>query len=170
MIRILITSPDTTDPQSLLKQLVRKPGSASGTLDQLKALNPHVNFSKLAAGTVLLVPDVPDLKPGATAAVGGDNVDELRDRITAGIAMTVSNVSSGAERIAADRKEVASAVKAAATKRVIESDPLLQQRLAAADETFKATQKQTAEAQAALAELQKLAAKEFDRLQTLLGA
>jgi len=166
MIRIF----SVTDPQALTRQLLSKPGAASTTLEQLKAFNPHVDFQKLAAGTVLLVPDTPDLKAGAAQTVGAEYIGELFDQVNTGIADAVKRVRTGATQVDADRTAIASAVKAAAMKRVIETDPELKKQLAAVDAQFKATQKQASETQSQLAELQKLAAAELAQLRKVLGA
>ena len=61
------------------------------------------------------------------------------------------------------------ALKSAAAKRLVESDPLLQKQLAAAEARFKADQKRAAETQEQLDEVQKFALAEFEKLQKMLG-
>ena len=66
-MRIFITKTDT-DLAALSATLLRKPADAGTALDRVRALNPHVeDFQRLAAGTVLILPDTPDIKAGAGA-------------------------------------------------------------------------------------------------------
>lgn len=169
-MRIFVVPKPDTDLQALSQQLLRRSGAGSATLDRLKALNPHVDFQRLKAGTVLLVPDAADVKAGATTTVGGEEVRDFLEEIDSGIKAVVKHVRAGVERLDADRSAITSALKGAAARRVIDSDSILLKQLAAAGTQFKTDQKRAAEAQSQLADAHKLATKELAELQKLLDS
>jgi hypothetical protein len=169
-MRIVMTSPDrATDPQTLWRELSSRPGGPSATPDLVKAFNPHLNFDQpLAAGSVLLIPDAADLKAGAGTAVGGDVLNEVFADVNAGLTATRKRVRDGFAQLEADHAAVASALKSAPSKRLVDSDPLLKKQLQSVDAQFKADQKRATETESQLAEAQKLAIQEFGRLRKLL--
>jgi hypothetical protein len=149
--------------------LLRAPGDASVTLDRLRALNPQVeDFQRLPAGTVLILPDSPEIKAGAGTLLGADHLSELANDLGSGLKAAVSRSASRVDDLKADRAGVMAALKIAAVKRLVESDPALAKQLHAAETQFKGDQKLAAERQAQLKEVQELAEAEFARLQKLL--
>jgi hypothetical protein len=168
-MRIFITKADT-DLQSLGASLVRKPTAASATLERVVALNPQLaNSDKLPAGTVLLLPDSPELKAGIGTTVGSDNFADLVSDVTKGIKAAAGRAASRFETIAEDHSAVKDVLKTAAAKKLVEGDPLLKQKLGAAEARFKIEQKRAAETKTAFEESQKHAVAEFEKLAKLLG-
>jgi hypothetical protein len=168
-MRIFITKTDT-DLSALSATLLRKPGDASATLDRVRALNPQVeDFQRLAAGTVLILPDTPEIKAGAGTTVGSDNISDLADDLGSGLKTVNSRFANRVDDLKSDRVAVVAALKTAAVKRLVEGDPSLQKQLDASEVEFKREQKRVTETQAQLAEVQKLALAEFAQLQKLLA-
>ena len=167
-MRIFITNAET-NPQTLNEALVRRPGTTH-TLERVMALNPQIaDFKKLPAGTVLILPDAPDLKAGAGESLTGAGMDDVIADLGRGLKAVNSRIVNRVEQLESDRVAVAAALKTAAAKRLVESDPALAKRITAANAQFKAEQTAAAEKQAQLAEVQKAALVEFARLQKLLG-
>lgn len=168
-MRIFITKTDT-DLKSLSATLLKSSSAASGTLDRVKALNPQVeDFQRLAAGTVLILPDAPDLKVSAGSPVGSGDLAGLASEVGAGLRAVGARTANRFETLASDHSAVKDAIKSAAAKRLVESDPTLAKRLKAVDAQFKVDQKAAAETKAQFDEVQKLALAEFEHLQKLLG-
>jgi hypothetical protein len=168
-MRIFITKTDT-DLQALSATLLRKPADAGVALERVRALNPQVeDFQKLAAGTVLILPDSPEIKATAGTALGTGNFSDLADDLGSGMKAVNSRFASRLDDLKSDRAGVTAVLKTAAVKRLVESDPALAKQLDAADAQFKREQKRIAETETQLAEVQKAALAEFARLQALLG-
>jgi hypothetical protein len=151
-MRIIITD-ETRDFSELVRSFARHARGADATLERVKALNPHLaDAKKLAAGTVVILPDSPDLKPGVGKPVGVHTVTDFAEGLRAGL----RDLEARHREFAAKRKEeqasVREALKSAAAKRLVDGDPVLKERLAAAEAAFKAEQKEIAETEARLAE------------------
>jgi hypothetical protein len=92
---------------------------------------------------------------------------EQLDEIGAGLEHVRETVSARFERLKADHKALAAALKSA--KRLAENDHLLQKQLQTVDEQLDSDHRSTLDTLAALAEMNKLASKELASLQKLLG-
>jgi hypothetical protein len=159
-----------TDRQELISQLLRRSSKDQPVmLERLKALNPHVDLERLEAGTVLLVPDTPDLKANAGKPLSGDSFAELVDDVNTRLEATAARVRSGVEMLNADRTTVAAVIKTAAFKRLLESDRALAEQLKSADAQIKADLKQAEEAVRRIEGAQQSAAEEFASLSKLFG-
>jgi hypothetical protein len=168
-MRIFVTE-NEMDLEALASSLARTSRAAAATLERVKALNPHLaDAARIPKGGVLILPEGPDIKAGAGTVVGGVNLGEIADRFGAGTRAQASRVEDRLESLTAERTTVRDALKGAAAKRLVESDPLLKKQLAAADAEFKAGQKRATEARAELVELAKAAQAEFARVQKLFG-
>lgn len=168
-MRILVTE-KAMDLPALAASLARNARTANAALERVKALNPQIaDAQTLAAGTVLILPDAPELKSGAGEAAGGKSLSDLGARLHAGLRDLDARVGRVGEQRAADHAAVRDALKSATAKRLIEGDPQLQKQLAAAESQFKADQKRATEVGAQMAEAAKLAEAEFAKLQLLLG-
>lgn len=141
--------------------------SASAAIDRLKALNPHVDFTRLAAGTVLLVPDVPELKQGASTSLGGVTFEAFVKEVDTGLSNASAWITQGLERLAVDRTSVSAVLKTAAVKRLVESDPVLEKQLEAVDAQFEDGEKKMLAAQKLLETTQKQALEELTGLARL---
>ncbi len=168
-MRIFITDKDT-DLASLTASLARSGRKSEAMLERLKALNPQLaSAKKLAAGTPLILPDSQDLKPGIGEAVGAPPLAEINARLREGIRDVDARFAERAQRLAADHAAVRDALKVATARRLIDSDPVLKEQLAAYEAGFKAQQTRLADAQEHMAAAAKLAEAELAKLQRLLG-
>jgi hypothetical protein len=167
-MRIFITD-KATDLATLVASLVRNTRATGATLERVKALNPQIaDTQKLGANTVLILPESAELKPGAGEPAGGESLAALRARLHTGLRDVDSRTTRRSEALAAEHAAVRDALKAAAARHLVESDPQLKKQLAAAEARFKADQKRTAETQEQLDEVQKFALAEFEKLQKML--
>ena len=168
-MRIFITD-KAMDLSSLATTLGRGGRLTAAALERVKALNPQLGESrKIAAGTAVILPDLPELKPDLGEAAGAPSIAEVSAHVNAGLRHVTDRISERAAQLADDHRAVREALKTAAAKRLVESDPVLRKQLAAADAELKAEQKRVADAQAQLAAAAKLAEAELARLQKLLG-
>jgi hypothetical protein len=159
-----------TDLQGVGTQLLRRTASegGAGALERLQALNPHVDFRKLAAGTVLLVPDSPEIKPSASRTLSEDPVEALVEELSRGLKEQATRVKATIKSQEDDRSAVAAAVKTAAAKRILESDPQLRDQLKAALQQSSDDRKHAEQTQNQITEMEKLAVGELARLQKIV--
>jgi len=168
-MRIFITEKET-DLETLASSLARTPRVAAAVRARVLALNPHLaDATRIPKGGVLMLPDGPEFKAGVGNSVSAVGADVIADRFSAGARASLSRAAARLESLNAERAEVRDALKSAAARRLVESDPQLQMRLAASDVDFKAEQKRTAEVTAQLKETAKLAEAELAKLQKLIG-
>lgn len=160
-MRLLLIE-QASDLQALSVRLLppstgRRGGSrelAQATLEQIQRLNPHADFQRLEAGTVLLLPDTPELKDANSQPLAGNSFKDLTAQTQEGLKAVAQRMNSSLELLAADRAAVTSALKTAALKRLVESDPLLKRQLEEAASEFSEAQKQAQEAARQLETLQ----------------
>jgi hypothetical protein len=170
-MRFFVTRTDgPTEPQAVFREILTRPGVATATPDLVKAFNPHLDFTRpLPAGSVLLIPNTADVKAGAGTTIGAEELRQVLDDVDAGMTRVSERTRAGFEQLEGDRAAVAAALKPAAAKRLVESDPELKKQLDAAEASFKEEKKQASATEAQLAEVHKLAVEEFGRLRKLLG-
>ena len=142
------------------------PGSA---IEQLKNLNPHVDFTKIDAGTVLLIPETSDFNDAASASLAGDVFNPLREQMLASVEVATSRVREGYAALLTEQKEVAVVLKSAALKRALESDPDLKPQIEAANQVLKRDQQAAKDAEKTMQTLQEQAAGELASLMQMLG-
>ena len=144
-------------------------GASQATLDQVKRLNPHVvDFQRLEAGTVLLLPDSPELKTKDSQSPGGNAFEDFVAHTIEAFKAVAQRMSLSAEALAADRAAVNATLKIAAVKRQIESDPLLQKQLDEANNEFTDAQKKALEAASQVESMQKELGAELEALRKML--
>jgi hypothetical protein len=162
---------EPTGLQGVSTQLLRRTAGegGAGALERLQALNPHVDFRKLAAGTVLLVPDSPAIKPSASRALGDEPADALAKDLSSGLKEQAARAQAAFKAQEDDRSAVAAALKTAAVKRIVESDPLLRDQLKAALQQSGEDRKRAEQSVAQVIEMQGLAVRELARLQKLVA-
>lgn len=158
---------DKNNLQAFSRLLGDKIGSGSA-LDQLKNLNPHVDFKKIELGTVLLIPDTPAFHHAESLSVTGGAFDALREQMLASVDAAASRLRGGYEALVTEQKEVAVVLKSAAVKRALEADPDLKLQIEAATQVFKEDQQRAKEAEKTLQILQQTK-DELDALAKLLG-
>lgn len=170
-MRMIVIKKDT-DLKSLRGQLLKAKtgsGQADSAVNMLQAANPHVDLTKLRAGTVLLVPDSPSFNAAASDPVPADTFDEFQQLIRDGLGSAADKVKSGSATRASERNEVSAAVSTDVVKRLLASDAELKQQVADATRTFKEEQQQDAQATKDVAAAGKAALAKLDELAKLLG-
>lgn len=173
----LIVIKQASDLQTLSASLLKKPAAGNGdakevsqaTLDQVKMLNPHVDFQRMEAGTVLLLPDNPELSDKDSQSLTGNAFDDFVTDTNAGFKALAQRVRTSADTLAAERAAVNAVLKTAAVKRQIDNDPLLQKQLDEASSEFTDEQKKTQEAIRQVETMQKDMSAELDALKAMLG-
>lgn len=165
----MIVIKQATDRQALGNQLLVSAAGNEGALERIELLNPHVDFGRIAAGTVLFVPDLPGLKAGASASVGGQAFDAFRDQVGASLDAVAAQVRKGYATLASERNDVMTVLKGAVVRRLLESDPDLRPQLDAAAQVFKQDQQNAKDAEVMLKTLQQGALTELDVLAKLLA-
>ncbi len=159
-----------TDLDGLSAKLLRTrigDTSAGAAIDRLKALNPHVDFTRLAAGTVLFVPDIPELKKGASTSLGGETFEAFVKEVDTSLSISSARVKEGFERISLDRTSVSAVLKTASVKRLVEGDPVLKKQLESADARFKEDESKARAEQKLLEATRKQAIEELTALARL---
>ena len=172
----LIVIEQASDWPAVSATLLKKParGKASAPeagqalLDQVKRLNPHVDFQRLEAGTVLLLPDSPELNTKDSQSLGGNAFEDFAAHTNEGFKAVAQRMSLSAEALAADRAAVNATLKIAAVKRQIESDPLLQKQLDEANREFADAQKKAQDAAGQVETMQKEMGAELEALRRML--
>ena len=148
----------TSDMNALSAVLLKQPAGgqalSQATLEQIKKLNPHADMQKLQAGTVLLLPDTPELKDADSQSMAGKFFDDFSATTRQSLDAVAQRMRVGAEAQAADRAGVTAVIKTAAVKRLIDSDPQLKKQLDEAANEFADVQKQAQEAARQLETLQ----------------
>ncbi len=150
-MRMLVIKEDT-DLGGIGTKLLRrgaaggKGGTASAvSLDKLKVLNPHVDFTKLKAGAVLLVPDLPDLDSDAAGdSIGGEAFAGFVAEVEDGWKSAAARTRRAQSRLDDDAGALAEALKSPAVKRAIDADAELKPQLAAAQAALKAERERAA--------------------------
>ena len=175
----LIVIDQASDLQTALNaRLLKKPAGRKGkaganevsqaTLDQVKRLNPHVDFQRLEAGAVLLLPDSPELNAKDGQSPGGDAFEDFAAHTSEGFKGVVQRMGLNAEALAVDRTAVNAVIKTAAVKRQIEGDPLLQKQLDEANSEFTDAHKKAQEAAGQVEAMQKDVNAELEALRKML--
>ena len=177
----LIVIDQASDLQTALRaRLVKKPAGGKGkagasevsqaTLDQVKWLNPHIeDFQRLEAGAALLLPDAPDLNARDSLSPDGNSFETFAAHASEGFKAVAQRMRLSAEALAGDRAAVTAALKIAAVKRQIDSDPLLQKQLDEASSEFTDAQKKAQEAAGQVEAMQKEMGAELDALRKMLA-
>lgn len=164
--------------------VIRKPGDLQGQLgrllksgrsrtsvplDALRELNPHVDFARIEAGTVLLVPEHPDFEGGQSSSIGGEAFDGIAKEAMAGLDAAAARMRAGLRRQEAERKETSSVLQSAAFKRLAEGDEALRKQAGEVEAQLKADAKRAAEAADTLAAMEKALKEELAALSRRFG-
>jgi hypothetical protein len=168
-MRIFITEKET-DLEALASSLARTPRAAGAVRERVLALNRHLaDAARIPKGSVVILPDSPEIKASVGTSVSGVSAGEIGQRFSAGARAQLSRAAARLESLNAERATVRDALKSTAAKRLVESDPQLQKRLVAADAEFKAEQKRATEFRALIEKAAGEAQAELARLQKLIG-
>ena len=140
----------------------------SATLERIRSLNPQVDFQRMEAGTVLLLPDVPDLKDTESQSIAGDSFADFTSHMPEGLRTVAQRLSGGAKALDAEREAVTAVLTIDAVKRQIRSDRLLEKQLADASEAFTTERKEMQKAAQQVKTMQVAVADELAALAKLL--
>lgn len=152
-MRILVTDKKTT-VGTLKDQLVStklNAVQAEAALTSLQTLNPHVDFTKLAPGTVLFVPDTPDFEETGSDPVSGDVFADFEHLVKTALDAALSRGKAASDARAAESAEVTRTFKTAAFKRILATDADLQTAVEAANAAMKSEKEDRDQADATVA-------------------
>lgn len=170
-MRMLVIK-QSTDVQALSDQLLKAKVSSAqseSALTQLQALNPHVDLTKLSAGTVLLVPDLPSIKITPTDPVHGQAFADFQKLIGDSIDEALATLRMDARDRAAERSRVTVALKVAAVTQAVGSDAMLKAQAAAVSKTFTEDQQLDKDTETAVSNANKRAVAKLTELGKLLN-
>ena len=170
----LIVIEQESDLKALSARLLKKPAGrkagaheiSQATLDQVKMLNPHVDFQRLEAGTVLLLPDSPELNDKESQPLAGDSFEDFVAHTSEGFKAVAQRMTISAKALDADRAAVNATLKI--VKRQIDSDPLLQNQVEEANREFTDAQMQAKDAASQVETMQKEMDAELKALRKML--
>jgi hypothetical protein len=168
-MRIFITDRDTLQPADLQAKVFRAGVADNTALDQLRKLNPQVDFTRLAEGTVLLLPDTPEIAAGAGKTAGSDNFGDLATDLTRSLEATSENIRKRLDRGMAEQKALTATLKPAAVSAQVKADPELLKQIEAAADRARADGKKAADNLKALQQAHQQAQKELAELAKLFG-
>jgi hypothetical protein len=143
--------------------------SGSGALDQLKNLNPHVDFKRIDLGTVLLIPDGPNFRDLDSSTVTGDSFGELRKQILATIDAAALRLRGGYDALLTEQKEVLEVLTSKSVTEARRTDSALEQQIDAANSVFKSDHGQARIVEKQLQALREQVKEELDSLTNALG-
>ncbi|HEY4266366.1 MAG TPA: hypothetical protein VGM72_13695 [Micropepsaceae bacterium] len=158
--------------QSILSRVVAGKATAAQTesaLQQLQALNPHLDINNMKAGTVILIPDAPNFNATEGDPVGSGTFDDFQQLVRSGLSDASQRLRAGDAARAADRSDINALLKSAAFKKVLDADAALKQQLTDATKTYKDEQTQEDQDEAAVAAAAKLIIAELADLAKTLG-
>jgi len=137
-------------------------------LAALHAVNPHVDITKVPAGTILLVPDTPSFKVSASDPVLGNALGEFQQIVRATLDQAGTDLKASSAARAAERAEIVAVLKGAPLRRIIESDSALKQQVADATKALQ-EEEQADQAEETLARASKAALAKIAELRKSLG-
>lgn len=152
-MRILVTDKKTS-VAGLRDQLLStrlSAGQADAAFTSLQKVNPHVDLTNLAPGTVLFVPDTPDFQEAGSDAVSGDVVADFEHLVKTALDAAVSRGKAAGDARAAESADVTRTFKSAAFKRVLASNTELQSDVEAANAALKSEKEAREAAEATVA-------------------
>jgi hypothetical protein len=139
----MIVIKQTMDLKDVGSKLIAKSATSDAALNELKVLNPHVDFKKIEPGTVLFVPDSPGFKATETDSIEGDAFDDLSGQLQSSVNDASDQVARGWSDLLAEEKDVAAAFKIGVTTKrgaATDVDPALKALIDAANAQFKQDQ------------------------------
>ena len=167
-MRILVTNPLQVSAQALKDSVLKADISGAG-LARLKMLNPHVDFERIAAGTVILLPDEPGVAAEAGSAASGDAFSNLSQDLTRALDSSSAQITARLAQNTAEQKTLVAALKVGDVAKQIAGDPaLMQQVKGAADRSAEVARKAAVDLKG-LDEARKVLAKDLAVLAKLLG-
>ena len=165
-MRVIVVNKENLEAFS--KLMGDKIGSGSA-LEQLKNLNPHVDFKKIEPGTVLLIPDGPRFRNVESVSITGDAFNVLREQMLASVDASASRLRAGFDALRTEQKKVAEVLKTPAMTKAIEADPDLESQIKAANLVFQQDEQLAEDAKKVMKTLKEQVDAELKSLTQLLG-
>lgn len=174
-MRVIVVN-SRADAQTVASRLARE--RVGRPADEIERLNPHVDFTRIEPGTVILVPD--RISPGGAGeaeeaaddkdrSIQGRAFDDLREQTADALEGSSARLRRGYDTLAGETKEVSALLKSAPVKRAMEADPELKAQVEAAAAVFKQDAADAKAAEQTLKSMKDLIEKELDGLAKLIG-
>ncbi len=145
---------------------------AGREFEAIEKLNPHVDFTRVEPGTVILVPDPLPAAAGeddTDRSIQGRAFDDLRELVSDGLEASSARVRRGFETLSTEARDVTAALKSAPMKRAIETDPELKAQVESAAAVFKQDAADAKSAEQTLKSMKDRIDEELNGLAKLLG-
>jgi hypothetical protein len=155
--------------QKFSTQLSKATASGGTSLERLQALNPHIDFADLSAGMAIFLPDTPALAATDSSSLDGGAFDAFTADVGNGMKAALARAKAGADQLTADRSDVATALKTATLKRLVESDAALKTQVDDVNTQFAKDQRDAQDGLKQLDAMQGDAAGEMAALAKLFG-
>lgn len=165
----MIVINQSTDLKTLGARLFGTDSVRESALAGLQRLNPHVNFTRIEPGTVILVPEQAGLRDGESASVSGAAFEAFAVQARSAVEDIAAHVRSGHDSRLAQQKDFATLLKSPALQRLFDSDPDLRKELDVVQQIFKDDQLAAKDSESLLKALQEQSALELAGLGKLLG-
>lgn len=132
-MRILVTNQQHLNAEAL-KQNLLKADTSGAALAKLKQLNPHVDFTRITPGTVILLPADTALEPEAGFVASGDAFTSLSADLTRALDTASAQIKTRLAQNSAEQKALVTALKVRSIAAQIAADPDLTAQVKAAAE------------------------------------
>ncbi|WP_422003421.1 hypothetical protein [Reyranella sp.] len=142
---------------------------AEAAMEQVKALNPHVDFQRIAPGTVLFVPETTGLKATAGTSAQSAPLDEFRALLSGALGDAAGRLKEGNAARAAGRADLAAALKSTAFKRVVGEDRDIAAQVTEAQEAMASEERDDKQAEENFAAVSKATLAALTQLRKLAG-
>ena len=142
---------------------------ADAAMERVKALNPHVDFQRIAPGTVIFVPDTPGVKATVGTAAQTGPMDEFRALLTGALSDAASRLKDGNAKRAAERSELSAALGSATFKRVTGADRDIAAQVTEAQGAMSNEERTDKQAEESLATVSKAALAALAQLRKVAG-
>lgn len=167
-MRILVTNQQQLSAEGL-KQNLLKADTTGAALAKLQRLNPHVDFTRIQPGTVILLPEDPLLEPEAGFVASGDAFTSLSADLTRALDTASTQIKARLAQNSAEQKALVTALKVRGIAAQIAADPDLSAQVKAAAERSADVAKKGAADQKALDDTRRDIAEDLAALGRLLG-
>jgi hypothetical protein len=135
--------------------------------DRLKTANPHVDFSRVEAGSVLLIPDSGDPHEADAQTIGQAGLERLEREFVAAFRATSERIRNDTSRRNEADKEADKLLRSASIRKIGESEPNLRERLIEASEHLRARARDSKDVAARLDSIEGGLMEELGKLQRL---
>jgi hypothetical protein len=112
--------------------------------DEIRRVNPRIDFDRLAAGDVIVIPDSPDVAADAGEKPLGSFFDLSAEQATENLKQLERRVREGASRTGADRAALTKLLGSAEVKRALGNQEALIRDVERIRESIKADDKEMA--------------------------